>query len=155
MSTQAQHNIVTKGILSYSYERPTCEHCHSPNLTPTGILHINGNPQSMYTCERGHFTTGLTSSKKQLLNAQVGNATVTITDTIDGSFAAVSNNSLNLNTAKIEEKIKEQTNHIQQMNSNISKLMTSLESLIQRIDEAKLADPLISLQNRIKNFELR
>lgn len=164
--------IKTAGVLGYQYEKPKCEHCTSTELTHQGTIYVNGSPQSMYTCQYGHYTKGLTSSQQSLVanNTQNGISATWISNagtggTLNGFGLAaglVPQYQVPLNTYNLEQKVQQlqdncqyQTNEIRMLNQKFDRVATALETLIAKIDEAKLADPLSALANRIKTFELK
>ncbi len=150
--------VNTANIRAYSYENPKCEHCASTTLIMQGTIYFNGSPQSMYSCANGHFTKGLTSSQQALVqnNSTAGLAATWVSNT--GKITAAPSGTTDFKIDQVyqlKEQSESQTNEIRQLGQKFDRVALALETLIFKIDEAKLADPLASLTNRIRNFELK
>ena len=157
------YSINTANIHAYQNENARCEHCNSTTMTMQGTIYVNGSPQSIYSCANGHYTKGMTSSQQSLVanNNQNGGA-ITWVGTTMGNTGGLASAQVPLNTYNLEEKVRQlsahcqqQTNEIRNLNQKFDRVARAIEILIDKIDEAKLADPLASLTNRIRNFELK
>lgn len=156
------------------FDKIKCDHCRSEALIAQCVAYYDGNPSVVYHCSScNQMVTAKTDAQRDVINnisnshnisfmplSSETTSTITSGDIYSGgTTGTITYSSGSINTQQTDHEVKQSIQELgyklDTINSNLFSMVHEIKNLINKIEEAKLADPYANMMNRVKNFELK